>query len=241
MKIGNYQDTGGQVSYSNSQKTTGNTSSNNASSSATDSTEDSSGSQSSTALGSGFSVSDTMEENQNQINQKLMEAVSTFQSSLKDSDGALGLVMKTVMDRVSESLNEDGSSSDSTDSSSQTGSTSGTQSTNPYSDSQKDYWSPENTAKRIVAFGTGFFGQYLDQHSDKDLETALSDFSDLISGGIDKGFDDAKKLLDGMGLLQGDVSDNIDATYELVQKGLKDFFDNYPRPDSSSSTTTTSS
>jgi len=92
-------------------------------------------------------------------------------------------------------------------------------------------FSPQATADRIVSMSTAFFGKYAENHPDKDLETALNDFAKLIGGGIDKGFAEARQILDGLKVLEGDIASNIDKTYELVQSGLKSFVENYPRPD----------
>ena len=97
-------------------------------------------------------------------------------------------------------------------------------------DSGMDF-GPQATADRIVSMSTAFFGRYAENHPEKDLETALNDFAQLIGGGIDKGFAEARQILDGLKVLEGDIASNIDKTYELVQSGLKSFVDNYPRPD----------
>jgi len=91
--------------------------------------------------------------------------------------------------------------------------------------------SPQATADRIVSMSTAFFGKYAQSNPDKDLDTALKDFTALIGGGIDQGFSEARTILDGLKVLQGDIASNIDKTYERVQTGLKAFADNYPRPD----------
>ncbi|HEX5336861.1 MAG TPA: DUF5610 domain-containing protein [Gallionella sp.] len=92
-------------------------------------------------------------------------------------------------------------------------------------------YSPQATANRIVSMSTAFFGKYLEKYPGKDLDTALKDFTKLIGGGIDQGFKEARQILDGLKVLQGDIAGNIDKTYELVQSGLKAFVENYPRPD----------
>jgi hypothetical protein len=89
---------------------------------------------------------------------------------------------------------------------------------------------PQATADRIVSMSTAFFGKYAESHPEKDLETALKDFTTLIGGGIDKGFAEAREILSGLKVLEGDIASNIDKTYELVQSGLKAFVENYPRP-----------
>lgn len=93
-------------------------------------------------------------------------------------------------------------------------------------DSGMDF-SPQATADRIVSMSTAFFGKYAEQHPEKDQETALKDFTQLIGGGIDKGFAEARQVLDGLKVLEGDIAANIDKTYELVQSGLKTFVENY--------------
>lgn len=89
--------------------------------------------------------------------------------------------------------------------------------------------SPEATAGRIVSLSTAFFSTYRDLHPDTDLETALDAFTKLIGSGIDRGFAEARDVLDGLGVLGGDIAANIDKTYTLVQQGLKDFVENFPR------------
>lgn len=87
--------------------------------------------------------------------------------------------------------------------------------------------SPEATADRIVAFSTNFFPLYLKQNPEMDEKEALTKFTDIISGGIDQGFDEAKEVLTGLNVLEGDVASNIEKTYELVQKGLAEFIEQY--------------
>ena len=90
--------------------------------------------------------------------------------------------------------------------------------------------SPHATAGRIVGLSTAFFGAYRELHPEMDLETTLDAFTKLIGSGIDRGFAEARDVLDGLEVLNGDIAANIDQTYALVQQGLKDFVANYPRP-----------
>lgn len=92
--------------------------------------------------------------------------------------------------------------------------------------------SPQATADRIVQMSTAFFDRYQANHPDLSTEDALNSFVELIGGGIDKGFKEARDILEGLKVLdQGNIAANIDATYELVQKGLKAFVDNYKKPE----------
>jgi hypothetical protein len=87
--------------------------------------------------------------------------------------------------------------------------------------------SPEATADRIVAFSTNFFPLYLKQNPEMEEQEALTKFIDVIAGGIEQGFSEAKEVLTGLNVLEGDVASNIEKTYELVQQGLSNFVDKY--------------
>ncbi len=91
--------------------------------------------------------------------------------------------------------------------------------------------SPEATAERIVSFSTNFFPLYLELHPEMDEQEALSKFVEVIGGGIDQGFKEAKEVLTGLNALEGEVASNIETTYELVQQGLSDFIEKYDAVD----------
>ncbi|MBC7859333.1 MAG: DUF5610 domain-containing protein, partial [Burkholderiaceae bacterium] len=82
---------------------------------------------------------------------------------------------------------------------------------------------PQGTADRIVSLSTGFFEAYKQQHPDEDEAVAMDKFMSTIRGGMEKGFQEARDILQGLKVLQGDVAGNIDQTYELVQKGYAAF------------------
>ncbi|MCL2525051.1 MAG: DUF5610 domain-containing protein [Betaproteobacteria bacterium] len=83
--------------------------------------------------------------------------------------------------------------------------------------------SPEATADRILSFSLGFFEKYAAQNPGKDRGELAAKFIDLIRGGFEKGFNEAKNILSGLGVLKGDIADGIQRTFELVQKGYDDF------------------
>jgi len=87
--------------------------------------------------------------------------------------------------------------------------------------------SPEATANRIVSLSTAFFSQYQDAHPDLSEEEAVIAFTDLISGGIDQGFSEARDILQSLQVLSGDIATNIDLTYDSVQLGLQAFIDSF--------------
>ena len=87
--------------------------------------------------------------------------------------------------------------------------------------------SPQATADRIVSLSTAFFSSYQEQHPELSDEQAANKFADIIGGGIDKGFAEARGILEGLKVLEGDIASNIDTTYDLVQQGLKAFVDSF--------------
>lgn len=87
--------------------------------------------------------------------------------------------------------------------------------------------SPEATAKRIVSFATGFYHTFQQQNPDITSDESLNNFMTVIGGGIEKGFKDAREILESLSVLNGKIAEDIDSTYDLVQEGLKNFVDNF--------------
>lgn len=87
--------------------------------------------------------------------------------------------------------------------------------------------SPEATADRIVSFATQFFSIHQQQNSNMSLDEQLDSFMSIIGGAIDNGFKEARDILSGLKVLQGDIADGVDKTYGLVQEGLQAFRDSF--------------
>lgn len=81
----------------------------------------------------------------------------------------------------------------------------------------------EATAGRIVSMSTGFFEAYAARRPDDDPETVLRDFIDVIRGGFEKGFGEAREILDGLGVFAGAVETDVMKTRELVLQGYDRF------------------
>ena len=88
-----------------------------------------------------------------------------------------------------------------------------------------DDFTPEATAERIVAFATGFYAAYSEQHPEMEEEERLNSFMEVIGGGIEQGFGEARDILEGLKVLDGAVKEGVDKTYDLVQQGLQAFRD----------------
>lgn len=90
-----------------------------------------------------------------------------------------------------------------------------------------DYWTPENTAKRIVDAATMFLGGFQKANPDLEGEELMNKFMDVVGGGLTQGFDEAKGILGDLDVLKGDIATNIDSTYQLVQDGMQNFKNQY--------------
>ena len=162
--------------------------------------------------------------NRQELNQSILQ--SQLEISLKSDNKSLGLLYRTVLGAVGKSLKNDGEKPPLPDQAADKATEARNKDkpavgNNPYS--QTEDTSPQATADRIVAFATNFYQQYREQNKDLSDEDAMTKFMGIIGGGIDKGFAEARDVLDGMGELQGKVKDDIDSTYELIQKGLQSF------------------
>lgn len=82
---------------------------------------------------------------------------------------------------------------------------------------------PEGTAERIVSLSTNLLGAFRAQHPGEDDTKVLNNFVATIREGIEQGFREAREILQGLGVLQGNIASNIDRTFELVQQKLDDF------------------
>ena len=80
----------------------------------------------------------------------------------------------------------------------------------------EDY-SPEKVAGRIL----GFIEQRLHSEQAAGADTGkLQKLLDQARSGVEKGFAEARQILDGMGVLQGKVASDIDDTYQRIQDGF---------------------
>lgn len=80
-------------------------------------------------------------------------------------------------------------------------------------------YTPEKVAGRIL----GFIEQRLQSAQAAGADTGkLQKLLDQARSGVEKGFAEARKILDGMGVLQGKVASDIDDTYQKIQDGFSD-------------------
>lgn len=84
--------------------------------------------------------------------------------------------------------------------------------------------SPEATADRIISFATRLIGRAEASQADLSPEEQQSreQLFNNIQIGIERGFEQARDILEGLKALNGDVKVTVDDTYNQVQKGLSD-------------------
>ena len=83
--------------------------------------------------------------------------------------------------------------------------------------SKANDYTPEKVAGRIL----GFIEQRLQSEQAAGADTGkLQKLLDQARSGVEKGFAEARQILDGMGVLQGKVASDIDDTYQKIQDGF---------------------
>jgi len=137
-----------------------------------------------------------------QLNAAIVQASLTV--SLNSSNEPLSLVLKTALTGINEELKGDYGD-------------------NAIQNAMSQDNTPEGTASRIVSLSTAFYDAYKQQHKGEDEGEVLNKFIETLQKGVDRGFKEARGILDGLKVLNGDIASNIDKTYDLVQKGFADF------------------
>lgn len=79
-----------------------------------------------------------------------------------------------------------------------------------------DDFSPDKVADRVLAFVNQAYGRLQNSQPDFDKEA----FMDQVKQGIDTGFKEARDILSDLGVLNGRIAEDINATYDRIQEGL---------------------
>lgn len=136
------------------------------------------------------------------LNVSIVQASLTV--SLNSSNEPLSVLLKTALTGINEALKDDFGD-------------------NAIQNAVSQDNTPEGTAGRIVSLSTAFYEAYKQQHAGEDETETLNNFINTLKKGVDQGFKEARDVLQGLKVLNGDIASNIDKTYDLVQQGFADF------------------
>ncbi len=150
----------------------------------------------------------SVEQTKKQYNQSILKSNLTV--SLSMGNESMALLYKTAIDEINIALEDE----------------LGENAIQEAYDSGLDI-TPEATAERIISMSTAFFSGYRDQNPEMSESDAVNKFAEIIAGGIESGFAQARGVLDGLKVLESEIADNIDLTYGFVQQGLQTFVEDF--------------
>jgi hypothetical protein len=153
---------------------------------------------------SSASTSNSASTRRAEQNSQILQA--SMDVSIKSANSSLALLYRTAIDRINAVLEPE-------------------LGPNAIGDTATPVHTPEATAGRILSLSTAFYDAYAAQNKDKDPETVARNFVDLIRGGFERGFGEAKDILTGLGVMGEDspIEQGINKTYALVMQGFDDF------------------
>jgi hypothetical protein len=138
------------------------------------------------------------------MNAMIIEA--SLKISISSGDNAQGLLYRTTLESIYEAINTKFESK-----------------ITPEYQMPETIDSPETASNTILTFSLGLYASYSSRYSSQDESTTATNFIDLVRGGFEKGFNEAVDILKGLDVFKGNVADEINKTWELVQKGFDDF------------------
>lgn len=147
-------------------------------------------------------ATDSIAASRDQLNVQILQA--SVEVSLKSGDQAQALLFRSAIEHINELLAP-------------------TLGPDAIQSKMSEDNSPEATAQRILSLSTGFYDAYAAQHPNDSPDKVAKDFVNLIRGGFEKGFNEAKDVLQGLKVLGGDIESGIMKTFDLVSKGYDDF------------------
>lgn len=90
-----------------------------------------------------------------------------------------------------------------------------------------EYWSVQNTANRIIKGSSSFLTGFQKIHPELEGEALMDKFNEVVGGGLKQGFNEAKDILSELKIFNGSIEENFNSTYELVEKGMLNFRNEY--------------
>ena len=154
-------------------------------------------------------AADPVATSRNEANKQILQ--SSLQVSIKAGEKSQALLFRAAIDRINELLAPE-------------------MGPDAIQSAAGQDNSAEATAGRILSITTGFFDLYAAQRPKDDPDEVAKDFVKLIRGGFEKGFNEAKEILQGLEVFNGDVESGVMKTFELVHQGLDDFLASKLKP-----------
>lgn len=137
-------------------------------------------------------------------NQNIVQAM--FGDARQGDDKAMNILYSEIMEKLNAELGEDHAITP-----------------EKMAGQAEDYWSPENTAGRIVEGALGFFETFQKQNPNMAEDEQVEQFLSTITKAIDKGYGEATQVLDGLKVFDGSIKDNAEATRSLIDDKLAAF------------------
>ncbi len=81
-------------------------------------------------------------------------------------------------------------------------------------------FSPEKVAERILSFIRAGIGLLAGEAGTDERKNELLD---KAIEGVERGFAEAKEILNGLGVLEGKIAEDIETTHELIFQGIDEF------------------
>ena len=86
-----------------------------------------------------------------------------------------------------------------------------------------EYWNVENTAERIFSGAKSFMPAFEKAHPDLEGEALMDKYMEVVGGGLQKGFDEAKGILGELKVFEGNIADTFQETMDRVFRSMENF------------------
>lgn len=86
-----------------------------------------------------------------------------------------------------------------------------------------EYWNVENTADRIFSGAKSFMPAFEKAHPDLEGEALMDKYMEVVGGGLQKGFDEAKGILGELKVFEGNIADTFQETMDRVFQSMENF------------------
>ncbi|KUJ72769.1 DUF5610 domain-containing protein [Thiomicrospira sp. WB1] len=86
-----------------------------------------------------------------------------------------------------------------------------------------EFWNAENTANRIFQGAANFLPAFQRANPDLEGEALMDKYMDVVGGGLQQGFDEAKGILSELKVFEGNIAETFQKTMDLVFQSMENF------------------